>query len=220
MPRIFGQPRFRPNPHGTLQRYRRSIRFSLSMVFRASANFHAWCYCYPFKAVKGTHHQPFGSTPITNDIGKRVGNRKLTSPFQPATREYGTPRRLKRPTPATHHSVVHWIVFIIAHFFKPGNTPVFLSELFTFENGHGMGVGGRCFLPGRGECGCRASWHPSMTTGDMINCVFLMGAGTICRCSLLREAATNRGSKGRLMPLSMPENKKYRGPLLDVRKGR
>ena len=35
---------FRPNPHGTLKRYRRSIRFSLSMVFRASADFHAWLF--------------------------------------------------------------------------------------------------------------------------------------------------------------------------------
>ena len=33
---------FRPNPHGTLPYDRRSIRFSLSMVFRASADFHAW----------------------------------------------------------------------------------------------------------------------------------------------------------------------------------
>ena len=69
------------------------------MVFRASADFHAWCYCYPFKAAKGTHHQPFCSKPVTNDTGKRAGNRKFTSPFQAATREYGAPRRFQRQPP-------------------------------------------------------------------------------------------------------------------------
>lgn len=74
------------------------FRHAALMVFRASADFHAWLLPLSSQRPQGEpNHQPFCSMPVTNDTGKRDGNRKLASPFQLATRECGTPRRFLTP---------------------------------------------------------------------------------------------------------------------------
>ena len=62
---------------------------------------------FPRLVVTSSPTRPYGDGTINpsalcrllTNIGKRPGNRKFTSPFQAATREYGAPRR----SSANHH---------------------------------------------------------------------------------------------------------------------
>ena len=71
---------------------------NILMVFRASGNFHAWLFpLLPHRPYGERTINPLPLSRLLTNIGKRPGNRKFTSPFQPATRECGIPRRFLTP---------------------------------------------------------------------------------------------------------------------------